>query len=249
MCLAWLIGNVTIQPSTCLTCFSLRQGNGRQAGQAACPQEFPQCGAAAGQERKVMKVIKNIFHISGLLVCLCVVQGFSAAEAETSREWLWDALRSKHHFALLRHALAPGTGDPPEFTLGRRETQRNLSPEGRRQAKRIGDLFRVHGINEARVFSSEWYRCQDTAELLDLGPVNSLSALNSFFQNYEQKDAGTESLKIWLSQQEIDKPLVLVTHQVNITALAGVYPSSGEIVVVQKDAQGELKVLGSIKTR
>jgi phosphohistidine phosphatase SixA len=132
--------------------------------------------------------------------------------------------------------------------LGRRETQRNLSQEGRNQAKRIGDLFRLHGINKARVFSSEWYRCQDTADLLDLGPVNSLSALNSFFQNYDQKDASTESLKLWLSGQEIDKPLVLVTHQVNITALTGVYPSSGEIVVVKKDAQGELKVLGSIKT-
>jgi phosphohistidine phosphatase SixA len=160
---------------------------------------------------------------------------------------LWDALRSKNHFALLRHALAPGTGDPPEFTLGRRETQRNLSEEGRAQAKRIGDLFRAHGINKALVFSSEWYRCQDTAELLDIGPVVTLPALNSFFQNFAQKDIKTESLKVWLSQQEIDKPLVLVTHQVNITALTEIYPSSGEIVVVKKDAHVGLKVLGSIK--
>ena len=193
-------------------------------------------------------MIKKLFLVSGLLVCIFFAQVFSAAEAETTEEWLWDALRSKNHFALLRHALAPGTGDPSDFTLGRRETQRNLSQEGREQAKRIGDLFRVHGISKARVFSSEWFRCQDTSVLLDLGSVNTLPALNSFFQDYEQKDARIESLKLWLLQQEIDKPLVLVTHQVNITALTGVYPSSGEIVVVEKDAQVGLKVLGSIKT-
>jgi phosphohistidine phosphatase SixA len=192
---------------------------------------------------------KNRILVSGLLVCVFLFQGFSAAEAETTEERLWDALRSNNHFALIRHALAPGTGDPPEFTLGRRETQRNLSREGREQAKRIGDLFRAKGISEARVYSSEWYRCLDTAELLDLGPVNPLPALNSFFQNFEQKDASTESLRRWLSDQEMDKPLVLVTHQVNITALLGVYASSGEIVVVKKDAQGGLKVLGSIETR
>ncbi len=192
---------------------------------------------------------KNRILVSGLLVCVFLFQGFSAAEAETTEERLWDALRSKNHFALIRHALAPGTGDPPEFTLGRRETQRNLSREGREQAKRIGDLFRANGISEARVYSSQWYRCLDTAELLDLGPVNPLPALNSFFQNFEQKDASTESLRRWLSDQEMDKPLVLVTHQVNITALLGVYASSGEIVVVKKDAQGGLKVLGSIETR
>ena len=191
---------------------------------------------------------KNLVLSSGLLIWLLFVQSFTAAGAEATQEWLWDALNSKNHFALVRHALAPGTGDPPEFTLGRRETQRNLSEKGKKQAKRIGDLFRAHGINRAQVFSSEWYRCRETAELLDLGSVNSLPALNSFFRDYEQKESRTESLKIWLSQREMDMPLVLVTHQVNITALTGVYPSSGEIVVVEKDAQMGLKVLGSIKT-
>jgi phosphohistidine phosphatase SixA len=192
-------------------------------------------------------MIKNPVVVLLFSAFVFFVQCFTVAKADTTEEWLWDALRSKNHFALLRHALAPGTGDPPEFTLGRRETQRNLSEEGRAQAKRIGDLFRAHGINKALVFSSEWYRCQDTAELLDIGPVVTLPALNSFFQNFAQKDIKTESLKVWLSQQEIDKPLVLVTHQVNITALTEIYPSSGEIVVVKKDAHVGLKVLGSIK--
>ena len=187
----------------------------------------------------MIEMMKKLFIVSGILVCVFLVQGSTVAEAETTEERLWDALRSENHFAMIRHALAPGTGDPSNFTLGRRETQRNLSREGRNQAKRIGDLFRAHGMDKARVFSSEWYRCQDTAELLDLGPVNLLSALNSFFQDYGEKDPRTESLRRWLSQQETDGPLVLVTHQVNITALLGVYASSGEIVVVKKNAQGE----------
>ncbi len=192
--------------------------------------------------------MRSLFRACGLFVCLFFVPGLAVAEAETSEQRLWDALRSKNHFALLRHALAPGTGDPADFTLGRRETQRNLSEEGRKQAQRIGDLFRAHGIKDARVFSSEWFRCRDTAELLDLGPVKSLSALNSFFQNYGQKDVQTEFLRRWLALQKLDKPLVLVTHQVNITALTGIYPSSGEIVVVEQNAQLGLNVLGSIKT-
>jgi phosphohistidine phosphatase SixA len=193
-------------------------------------------------------MVKKILLASGLLVCLFLVNDCALAQSSPGEKWLWSTLRLKNHFALLRHALAPGTGDPPEFSLDHRETQRNLSEEGRKQAKRIGDLFRAHGIHKAQVFSSQWYRCRDTAELLELGPVTPLIALNSFFQNYEQKDARTASLKLWLSRQEMDTPLVLVTHQVNITALTGVYPSSGEIVVVERNAQGELRVLGSIRT-
>ncbi len=193
-------------------------------------------------------MIKNQFIALGLLVCALFINDFTVVEAETTDDLLWNALRSNNHFALLRHTLAPGTGDPPEFTLDRRETQRNLSEEGRKQAKRIGDLFRANGINKARVYSSEWYRCRDTAELLGLGPVNTLAALNSFYQNYEQKDIKTESISDWLSHQQMNEPLILVTHQVNITALTGVYPSSGEIVVVERNEQVGLKVLGSIKT-
>lgn len=192
--------------------------------------------------------MKGFMCVLGLLASLVVAPHLAAAEVKAAEKKLWDALRSPNHFALIRHALAPGTGDPANFTLGRRETQRNLSEQGRQQAQRIGDLFRANGIAAAQVFTSEWYRCKDTAELLDLGPVQPLPALNSFFRNYQQKDASTDALKRWLSQHEMDKPLVLVTHQVNITALTGVYPASGEIVVVAQNAENRLRVLGSIRT-
>lgn len=183
-----------------------------------------------------------------IFLSLSFIHSLALADTRMTDQALWSALRSDNHFSLIRHALAPGTGDPGNFALGRRDTQRNLSEQGRQQAEYIGELFRAQGIEEASVYSSEWFRCMDTAELLGLGPVTPLPALNSFFQDYGQKDATTESLRLWLSRREFDKPLILVTHQVNITALTGVYPESGEIVVVEQDAQAGLRVLGRIKT-
>ncbi|MBT3145452.1 histidine phosphatase family protein [Neptunomonas phycophila] len=149
----------------------------------------------------------------------------------------------------MRHAIAPGIGDPSNFTLGERDTQRNLSNAGVNQAKRIGDRFREQGITEADVYSSEWFRCLDTANLLALGGVTPQPLLNSFFQDTSQKSEQTQELRQWIIQQNTDNPRVLVTHQVNITALTGVYPSSGEIVVLRVGEGSDLTVLGTIKTQ
>ena len=161
---------------------------------------------------------------------------------------LWDAVRSGGHVVLIRHAIAPGTGDPPEFTLGDCDTQRNLSEEGRNQAVRIGDQFRTNGIGSASVYSSQWCRCLETAKLLELGPVNELPVLNSFFLRYELRDPQTRILEEWLAGQDPGRPLVLVTHQVNISALTGVFASSGEMVVIRRNGTGKLSVVGTIQT-
>lgn len=181
------------------------------------------------------------------LVLFCPVPG-SSADSDTD---LWKAIRSGQVFVLLRHAIAPGTGDPGQFVLGDCSTQRNLSAVGRRQAQAIGEQFRSYGIKQAQVFSSQWCRCLETAALLGLGPVEQLVELNSFFQRYERRDNQTQKLTQWLetvSFNQPNQPLVLVTHQVNITALTGFYPESGELVVVNRSDFGELSVLGSIKT-
>lgn len=145
---------------------------------------------------------------------------------------------------LLRHALAPGTGDPPGLRLGDCSTQRNLSAEGRAQAGRIGALFRDRGIAQASVHSSEWCRCLDTAALLDLGAVTPQPLLNSFFGSPEDGEAQTAALRSWLAGRGSNLPLVLVTHQVNITALTSVVPRSGELVFVALDAGGKARVIG-----
>ncbi len=175
---------------------------------------------------------------------LCLAPGPSAADGTA----LWDALRSGGHVALLRHAIAPGTGDPPTFVLGDCSTQRNLSDSGRDQATRIGARFRANGVATAKVFSSQWCRCRETAERLALGPVEELPILNSFFERPEGGGTQTQALGQWLAGQALDQPLVLVTHQVNITALTGVYPASGELVIVRRSEKGEISVVGSIES-
>lgn len=183
-----------------------------------------------------------------LIVVLATVLCRPAAQASDRDAALWNALRSGDHIALLRHAIAPGNDDPPEFRLGDCKTQRNLSVQGRDQATRIGELFRAHGIQSAQIFSSQWCRCLETARLLGLGPVEERPFLNSFFNDYARREPQTSMLREWLDQQALGEPVVLVTHQVNITALTGVYPGSGELVIVRRSETGDLTVVGTIET-
>ncbi|MFZ1415313.1 MAG: histidine phosphatase family protein [Defluviicoccus sp.] len=168
----------------------------------------------------------------GLVSFLAAV---SAAYAETNHvsEAAWAALAGGGHAALMRHATAPGFGDPKGFRLDDCSTQRNLSEAGREEARMVGERFRSRGIAINGVYSSVWCRCLETARLLDLGPVVPLAPLNSFFEARERAEAQTAALRAWLAAQPAADTLVLVTHQVNITALTGIIPASGEIVVVR----------------
>ncbi len=183
----------------------------------------------------------------GALICvlLAIAPGRSVAVEEDA---LWSALRTPGHAVVMRHALAPGTGDPPNFALGDCSTQRNLSGEGRDQARRIGERFRANGVETSGVFSSQWCRCLETAELLGLGPVEELPSLNSFFRQRELRDPQTGALRDWLAGRALDRPVILVTHQVNVTALTGVFPASGEVVIIRRAEDGEISVVGSIRT-
>ena len=154
-------------------------------------------------------------------------------------------LKQSNYLALMRHTLAPGFGDPDNFELHNCDTQRNLSTEGIIQAQKIGKLLKSIGIVTASVYSSQWCRCVDTANNLDLGPILILPPLNSFFQNSSNKAKQTDTIRNWINSQNLAKPTILVTHQVNITALTGVYPSSGEIVVVKRIRNSGLKLVGT----
>jgi phosphohistidine phosphatase SixA len=155
----------------------------------------------------------------------------TAATAAPADHAVWQALRAGGHAVLIRHATAPGTGDPPAFVLGDCATQRNLSDEGREQARAIGRAFRAAGIAVDEVLTSRWCRSRETAELFDLGPVEPLEALDSFFTRRERGPAQVAALQARIGRLE-HRTVVMVTHQVNITALTGIYPGSGEAIVV-----------------
>ena len=158
-------------------------------------------------------------------------------------------LRSGQHIILIRHALAPGMGDPGNFRLRDCTTQRNLSQSGRDQARRIGAKLRRYGLENARIFSSQWCRCLETAKLLGLGKVRELPALNSFFGRPSREKPQMRALREWLSKQSLDTPVVLVTHQVNITALSDIFPQSGEAIVMRRTSKGEWSLVDRLQTK
>jgi len=147
----------------------------------------------------------------------------------------------------MRHALAPGTGDPVGFEPGRCETQRNLSDAGREQAVAMGDALRANGIEAATVLSSEWCRCLETARGLDMGDPEPVALLNSFFQDRSVAEEQTLALHALLDQWLLspDGARVLVTHQVNIRALTGEYTGSGDMLIVTVE-DGETVVLARL---
>ncbi len=152
-------------------------------------------------------------------------------------EAAWAALARPGAVVLIRHARAPGTGDPAGFRLGECATQRNLSAEGRAQARRLGEALRTRGVRIERVLTSQWCRALDTAKLA-FGSAEPFPPLNSFFADRageaEQVAAARGAIAGWRGEGA----LVMVTHQVNITALTGVFPREGELVIVRAGPEG-----------
>lgn len=161
---------------------------------------------------------------------------------------LWSQLQQAEikHVVLLRHALAPGVGDPANFRLEDCSTQRNLSAEGREQAIRIGAAFQQRQIPVAKVLSSQWCRCLETARLMNIGRVEPFPALNSFFNDRSKQSKQTNQVREFISQQDSPGVVVMVTHQVNITAITNIVPESGEAVVLKLNDADQIEVIGRL---
>jgi len=163
-----------------------------------------------------------------------------------ANEKAWDILREGNKIVFIRHSLAPGGGDPSNFNLKNCKTQRNLSKVGIDQSKKIGELFKKNKVPIDKVFSSQWCRCKDTA-FHAFGKYEEFFALNSTFQPEfsgnasEQKEALKKYIKNWNGN---GKNLILVTHYVITITHTGYAPSSGELVIVDKN----YKLLATIPT-
>lgn len=175
-----------------------------------------------------------------LLLFLSVLIAAPAAAQDA-----WAPARQPGVMILMRHATAPGTGDPSNFRLGDCGTQRNLSGEGRAQARRIGAAIGKAGIDISRVLTSQWCRAEETARLLDVAVVEPEPALNSFFAGRSNAESVTSALLARLNTLQ-GRKVVLVTHQVNITALTGIYPASGEMIFIELAPSGGVAVRGRL---
>ena len=145
----------------------------------------------------------------------------------------------------IRHAFAPGNGDPDNFTLDDCSTQRNLNNEGITQSKLIGEFFKTKKIKIDKVLSSEWCRCKDTAKFA-FNDFETFDALNSFYSTKFAKNEKRQikDLKKYIKNWKSNKNLILVTHYVVISSILNIAVSSGEIVVSDKN----YKIIGSIET-
>lgn len=162
---------------------------------------------------------------------------------------IWDQLQGtnpKGYVLLMRHALAPGVGDPANFRVDDCSTQRNLSEEGRQDAREIGQWLQRREVKIFRVESSRWCRAKETAELLDIGRVRLNKNFDSLFQDSNPlSDPQTAAIKKRIvDHRKKQGLLVLVGHFVNIQAITGIGVESGEGVLVRATADGKLKVMG-----
>jgi phosphohistidine phosphatase SixA len=190
------------------------------------------------EERRAMKTNTPAtrFAMVGLLLLISALP-VGAQQTE-------ERLPASGHVLMIRHALAPGSGDPDNFRIGDCDTQRNLNDQGRRQAAQIGEWLRTSGIQTARVYSSQWCRCLETAALLKLGPVAELPALNSFYERPQDRAPNLAALRSFLARQPVDDRLiVLVTHYVTIVGLADRGVGSGEGVLLKLESNGNVSVV------
>ena len=175
-------------------------------------------------------IVTFLFLLSGL---------FIAQQAIAS---LANDLQDGQHVLLMRHADAPGYGDPAGYVISQCSTQRNLGDYGKKQAKAIGTWLSSQGIQKADVFSSPWCRCLDTANLLNKGPIKIEPSLSSFFDNMSLEKRQTKELEAFIKSElaKLSKtPLILVTHHVNIQAYTGKVVGVGDMVLVRVNKNGE----------
>ncbi len=153
-------------------------------------------------------------------------------------------LKKGGNLIFIRHAYAPGGGDPENFIISDCSTQRNLNEDGKNQSKRIGQFFIENDILIDKVLSSEWCRCKDTAQIAFTN-FETKNFLNSFFSSQfsSNKNQQIRDLKKYVKNWQSDKNLVLVTHYVLISEILNYTSSSGEIVISDKN----FKVIDSFK--
>ena len=180
------------------------------------------------------------FMILTLLFAVVLITDVEATSNLKAVDNLNEAVTTIHaNVVFMRHALAPGFGDPDDFDLTLCRSQRNLSGAGQAQAKKIGVAIRKSIVNFKEVISSEWCRCKDTTALLNLGKWQTFEGLNSFFQDYADK-----TLTLGVLQKKLDSIesgfTLMVTHQVVINAITKNVVRSGELVAYNSKTKESL---------
>ena len=167
---------------------------------------------------------------------LLILLSFNISVKANSNDKIQSLLKEGGKLIFIRHAIAPGGGDPVDFDILRCETQRNLSKEGIAQSKNMGKFFSENNIQIDKVLSSEWCRCEQTAKYA-FNKYETKSFLNSFFSAKfaSNKNKQINDLKKYINEWSGDNNLVLVTHYVTIQEVLNITSYSGELIIADKD--------------
>ena len=177
------------------------------------------------------------------LLKLLLVGFFLMGSVQVSASELSELLKKSDHVLLMRHALAPGIGDPAGYKLQDCKSQRNLDTTGRAQAQKTGQWLRAQGVGSALLFTSAWCRCKETAENLAFGTPVLEASLNSFFDDMRQGPQSNLNLQKFIGNQlktKGEKALILVTHHVNIAEFMGENVGSGDMVLAKVNSAGKM---------
>ncbi len=190
---------------------------------------------------KFSMLIKRIFCFCILFLCFMDSSGNSLEL--TLEEYVKEPFG---HVLFLRHALAPGfdaNGKPEKFNIDDCSTQRNLNGTGRKQAIQIGENFVKIGLRFRKIYSSQWCRCLETAELLKLGEVIPESSLNSGFKGIFNKEKSLSTLRnILEALNNENEPILMVTHYGTISAMTGINVDSGGAVAYDVNTKISIKI-------
>ena len=178
-----------------------------------------------------------MFYMKAITTALLMACCFLAQASDLSEK-----LQSSDYVLFMRHALAPGVGDPANYSLEDCKTQRNLNAVGRAQAVFVGEWLKKQGVKNAELHSSVWCRCKDTAALLNFGEHRVEPALASFFDDMSKAKESNLKLQRFIAgkiKSKGDKALIMVTHHVNILEFIGENIASGDMVLAKVNPKGE----------
>ena len=181
------------------------------------------------------KIIFTIFFSFFFIAKVYAIENFISLEKLKNHDF--------DKVIFLRHALAPGNGDPLNFNVNDCSTQRNLDQVGIVQSRMLGNTLKKIGIKFSKIYSSFWCRCKDTALNMNIGKFKTHEGLNSFYEKHADKKLTLIKLNNLVNS--FDKsggPYLLVTHYVNILAFTGLSTSSGGMVAFDLNSQESIHI-------
>ncbi len=183
-----------------------------------------------------------------MLVVPLVAQAGPPVPAELLPE-----LRKGGYILFMRHPKTNADqADTDPLNLENVKAQRQLTDEGREQARGVGAAFRTLNIPVENITSSKFYRAQEASKLLDLGPVTTSVDVTEGGQvvSPRENQRRAKALQQLLSEAPAKgKNRIIVSHRPNLQDAAGKDLGDlgeGEIVVFQPLGEGKFKVVARV---